>query len=109
MTISTRILLVSNVCSYSLAQGSALANSHCVAFFNTESRGNVCGKVGVSLLVSGVFGNEVKIFSSDNQGSVHLGRDDFAGKDTASDRDHTGERALLVCNEKIACQYIFVS
>jgi hypothetical protein len=57
----------------------------------------VCGKVLMSLLVSGVFGNEVQVFSTDDQGSVHLGRDDGAGEDTASDRDHTGERAFLVC------------
>ena len=54
-------------------------------------------EVLMSLLVSGIFGDEVKVFSADDQGSVHLGRDDGAGEDTASDRDHTGERAFLVC------------
>jgi hypothetical protein len=74
-----------------------LTDSDLVTFFDTESRRDVCGKVLMSLLVSGVFGNEVKVFSADDQGSVHLGRDDGAGEDTASDRDHTGERAFLVC------------
>jgi hypothetical protein len=41
-------------------------------------------KVGVSLLVSSVFGNEVKVFSADYQGAVHFRRDDGSGKDTAT-------------------------
>ena len=57
------------------------------------------GEVGVSLLVSGVLGDEVKVFAADDQGSVHLGRDHSAGEDTASDRDHTSEWAFLVCRE----------
>lgn len=55
------------------------------------------GEVGVSLLVTGVFGDKVKVFSADDQRSVHLGRDDFAGQDTSSDRDLAGEGAFLVC------------
>lgn len=86
--------------AYSLAERSALTDGDCVTFFNTESRRDVGGEVSVSLLVSGVLGDEVKVFSADDQSSVHLGRDDSAGEDTASDRDHTGERAFLVYNEK---------
>ena len=44
----------------------------------------MCGQVLVSLLVSGVLGNEVEVFSADDQGSVHLGGNDGAGEDTAS-------------------------
>ena len=51
----------------------------------------------MSLLVSRVLGHEVKVFSSDDDGSVHFGRDDLAGQDAASDRDHAGERTLLIC------------
>jgi hypothetical protein len=50
----------------------------------------------MSLLVSGIFGNEVKVFSSNNDGSVHFGGDNLAGKDSTSNRDHTGEWAFLV-------------
>jgi len=82
--------------SDSLAEGSALTDGDHITFFNTERRGNVGGKVGVSLLVSGVLGDEVEVFSADDQGSVHLCRNDGAGKDTTSDRNHAGERALLV-------------
>lgn len=57
------------------------------------------------LLVSGVFGNEVKVFSADDEGSVHLCADDGASQDTAADGDIANEGALLVCSE--AGQLIF--
>jgi hypothetical protein len=57
----------------------------------------VGGEVLVALLVSGVLGDKVKVLSSDNKGSVHLGGNDGAGKDTATDGNETGEGALLVC------------
>ncbi len=50
----------------------------------------------MSLLVSGVFGDEVEIFSTDDESSMHFGRYDFACKDASSDRDHAGERAFLI-------------
>ena len=53
----------------------------------------------MSLLVSGVFGDEVEVFSADDEGSVHLGGHDGSGQDTATDGDEAGERALLVCEE----------
>ena len=55
------------------------------------------GKVLVAFLVTVVLGDEVEVFAADDDGSVHLGRDDGAGEDTATDRDLTGEGALLVC------------
>ena len=85
------------VLSYSLAEGSALANGHLVTFFNTERRGDVGGQVLVSLLVSGVLGHKVQVFSADDQGSVHLCRDNGAGQDTTADRNHAGEGTFLVC------------
>jgi len=51
----------------------------------------------VSLLVTGVFRDKVKVFSADDEGSVHLGGNDGSGQDTTTDGDETGERALLVC------------
>jgi len=85
-----------NVESDSFAERSALADSDLVAFFNTESRGDMGGQVGVPLLVSGILGDEVEVFSADDQRSVHFGRDDGAGEDTASDGHHTSEWAFLV-------------
>lgn len=71
--------------TYSLAQWSALSNGNLVTLLNTESWADVCGKVLVSLLVTGVFGDEVEVFSSDDQGTVHLGGNDGTGQDTATD------------------------
>ena len=82
--------------TYSLAQRSALPNCDCIALLNTERWTDVCGQIGVSLLVSCVFRNEVEIFSADDQGSVHFRRDDCSGQDTAANRDQTSEWAFLV-------------
>ena len=60
-------------------------------------------KVLVSLLVSGVFWDEVKVFPADDESAVHLGGNDGTSEDTATDGDETGERALLVCVESF-CQ-----
>ena len=62
----------------------------------------MCSKVLVSLLVTGVLGDEVKVFSADDESSVHLGGNDGAGQDTATDGDETGERALLVCGDLVS-------
>ena len=83
--------------TYSLAQRTALANGNPVTLLNTESRGDVSSQVLVTLLVTVVLGDVVKVFTADDDGTVHLGGDDTAGKDTATDRDLTGEGALLVC------------
>lgn len=82
--------------TYSLAEGSALANGNLVTLLNTESGRDVGGKVLVSLLVTRVLGDKVEVLSSDNDGSVHLGGNDGAGQDTATDGDGAGEGALLV-------------
>lgn len=82
--------------TYSLGERPALANGNLVTLLNTESRRDVGGKVLVSLLVTRVLGDVVKVLSSDDDGSVHLGGNDGAGQDTATDGDETGERALLV-------------
>lgn len=50
----------------------------------------------MSLLVSGVLGDEVQVFATDDEGSMHFGGDDGAGEDTATDRNHAGERTFLI-------------
>lgn len=67
-----------------------------ITIFDTESWADVCGQVLVSLLIAGVFWNEVEVFATDDESSVHLGRDNSSGQDTATDGDKAGERALLV-------------
>jgi len=100
------------VVSYRLAQRPALANCNLVTLLNTEGRGNVRREVLVALLISGVLGDVVEVLASDDEGSVHLGGDDGAGQDTASDRNKTGERALLVCRKPLVPSHarkLFVS
>lgn len=82
--------------AYSLAERPALADGNVVTLLDTESRGDVSSKVLVALLVTGVLGDEVKILPADDQGTVHLGADDGAVQDAATDGDEAGERALLV-------------
>lgn len=53
----------------------------------------------MSLLVTGVLGDEVEVLAADDDGTVHLGGHNSAGQDTAADRDETGEGALLVCRK----------
>jgi len=69
----------------SLAQWSALSDGNLITLLHTESRRHVGRKVLVSLLVTGVLGNEVEVFSADDEGTVHLRGDDRAGQDTATD------------------------
>lgn len=84
--------------TYSLAQRPALANGDLVTLLNTEGGGDVGSQVLVSLLVTGVLGDEVEVLAADDDGTVHLGGDDGAGQDTATDGDETSEGALLVCS-----------
>lgn len=50
----------------------------------------------MALLVSRVFGDEVKVFAADDESSVHFGGDDSSGEDTAADGDFASEGAFLV-------------
>ena len=88
--------------TYSLAERSALANGDLVSLLDTESGRNVGGNVLVALLVTRVLGDEVEVLAADDDGSVHLGGNDGAGQDTATDRDETSEGALLVCKVKMS-------
>ena len=75
-----RLLLgvnLDNVEADSLGKRSALANGNGVTLLNTgEGGGAVSGQVLVSLLESVVLLDVVEVVSSDNDGSLHLGRND---------------------------------
>lgn len=73
-----------------------MADCDLVTLLNTESGRDVRGQVLVSLLVSGILGDELEVLASNDDGSVHLGGDNGAGQDTATDGDETSEGALLV-------------
>jgi hypothetical protein len=61
-----------------------------------EARGQVSSDVRVSLLITVVLLDVVKIFTADDHGSLHLGRDDGSAQDLTTDADITDEGALLV-------------
>lgn len=82
--------------TYSLGEGTALADSDGVTLLNTESGGDVSGEVLVAALVTVVLGDVVKVFTADDQSTVHLGGDDLSGEDTAANAHGTGEGALVV-------------
>jgi hypothetical protein len=83
--------------TYSLAQRPALSNGNLITLLNTEGWGDVGGEVLVSLLVTGVLGDEVEVFAADDDGPVHLGGHNGASQDTTTNGDETGKGALLVC------------
>ena len=55
-----------------LGEGPALANDDLVTGLDTESGGNVRSEVLVALLVTGVLGDEVEVFTTDDQGACIL-------------------------------------
>ena len=52
--------------------------------------------VSMSLLISLVLSNIVKVVSSDNDGVLHLSRGNHSSDDSTSDTDVTGERTFLI-------------
>lgn len=50
----------------------------------------------MTLLVAGVFGDEVKVFAANDESSVHFSGNDSAREDTATDGDFACEGAFLV-------------
>ena len=62
-------------------------------------------KVLVSLLVSGVFRNEMEVLPADDESSVHFGGNDGASQDAATNGNKTGEWALLVCKERVSMNF----
>ncbi len=50
----------------------------------------------MTLLIASVLVNEVEVFATDDDGTVHLGRHHGTGEDTTTDGDEAGERARFV-------------
>jgi hypothetical protein len=82
--------------SNGLGDWSTLTDDNNITFLDTEGWGDVSGNVLVSLFVSVIFWNIVQVFSSDDDGSVHLGGNNSTSQDLTSDRDVTDEWTLLV-------------
>lgn len=67
-----------------------------ITFFDTERWRNMSGQIFVSLFISRVFGDEMKVFAADDESSMHLGRNDGASQDSSSDGHFTSEGAFFV-------------
>ena len=80
----------------SLAEGSAFSNQSNVTDLNVEGGRTVDGDVFVSFFISVVFGDIVKVISSDDDGSLHFVADDDSLENLASDGDSAGEGAFLI-------------
>jgi len=74
-----------------------LTNGDLVTLLNTECWRDVCCEVLVSLLVTGVLGNEVEVLAANDKSTVHLRGNNGASEDTSTDGNKTSERAFLVC------------
>jgi hypothetical protein len=68
--------LADNVEAHSLGQGSALTNSHDIADSETERWGAVGGDGSVALLKSVVLLDVVEVVTTNDDGVLHLGRND---------------------------------
>ena len=77
-------------------EGSALSNEDDVSLFDCESGRAMGGDVSVSFLISVVFGDVVKIISSDNYGSLHFGWDDDALEDLTPDGNVGGKWTFFI-------------
>lgn len=71
--------------TYRFTQRSALPNGDLISFLHTECRRNMGSQVLMSLLISGVFGNEMEVFASDDESSMHFGRDNGASEYSTTD------------------------
>jgi len=82
--------------SNSLGERTALSDGDNISFLDREGRGAVDGNVLVSLFETTVLGNVVKVVSADDDGALHLGRNDQSLEDTSTDGNVSGEWAFLV-------------
>ena len=73
-----------------------MPNCNLITLLHTESRRNVRSKILMTFLVSGVFGDKVKIFAANDEGAMHFGGDDGASENTAADGDFASEGTFLV-------------
>lgn len=92
--------------TYRLAQRPALPDCDLITLLHTKRRRDMACQVLVTFLVTRVFGNEMEIFSADDESSVHFGGDDSSGEDTTADGDFACERAFLVYNQNQIALFI---
>ena len=77
-------------------EGSAFSDEDDISFFDGEGWGDVSRDIAMSLLVTVVFRDVVKVITSDNNSALHLGGNDDSLQDFSSDRDFRSERTFFV-------------
>ena len=82
--------------SNGLGKGTALSDGDDISVLDREGRTAMGSNVLVSLFKTTVLSDVVKVVSSYNDSSLHLGGDDLSIKDSSSDGDVSDEGALLV-------------
>mmetsp|Transcript_96360 Transcript_96360/g.249202 ORF Transcript_96360/g.249202 Transcript_96360/m.249202 type:complete len:200 (-) Transcript_96360:13-612(-) len=90
------LLNLEHVEAHRLGEGAALADRDDVALGHVEARRAVRRQVGVALLEAVELLDVVQVVAADDDGPLHLVRDDHALQDLAADAHVAGERALLV-------------
>jgi hypothetical protein len=85
-----------NVESDRLGKGTALSNGDNISFLDGKGRTAVGSNILVSLFETTVLSDVVKVISSYNDSSLHLGGDDLSGQNSSSNGDVSGKGALLV-------------
>eukprot|EP00976_Prorocentrum_cordatum_P018580 376498-Prorocentrum_minimum.AAC.6 len=82
--------------AHGLRERPALAHGDGVTIVAAEGRGDVRRQVLVTLLVTLVLGDEVKVVTTNDNGALHLGGLDHTVENAAADGNIAGEGALLV-------------
>jgi hypothetical protein len=86
-----------------LRDRSTLAKDNDISFFDLEARGDMHREVRMSLSESVILLDVMEVISSNNDGSIHLARDNHTLQDLTSDRHIASERTLLVYIHSINC------
>ena len=88
--------MLDNVEADGLREWTALADGNNISDLAFEGGGAVDRDVAVTLFVTAVLGDVVKVITADDDGALHLGGDDKTLEDTASNGDVPGEGAFFV-------------
>jgi len=88
--------VLDNVEADGLGERTALADGNNITDVAFEGGGAVDRDVAVTLFITAVLGNVVKVITADDDGALHLGGDNKTLEDTAANGDVTGEGAFFV-------------
>lgn len=87
-----------------LGEGAGLSNSDLISGADKEGRGAMSRNLLVTLLETGVLLDEVKVVTTDSDGTVHLGGRNNTLDDASTNSDSSGEWALLI--NVLSCEAI---